>query len=128
MVTAGVAELLIGVLRDPAHGFVLTLGAGGVLTEVLSDTTSRLLPVTSQDVLHALAELKLYPLLCGYRGNAAADLDAVVEAVLAVQRFVLASAALLEEVEINPLICTPTQAVAVDALIRMGVEDDRDAD
>ena len=128
MVTAGVAELLIGVLRDPAHGFVLTLGAGGVLTEVLSDTTSRLLPVTRQDVLHALAELKLYPLLCGYRGNAAADLDAVVEAVLAVQRFVLASAALLEEVEINPLICTPTQAVAVDALIRMGVEDDRDTD
>ncbi|MEM6483218.1 MAG: acetate--CoA ligase family protein, partial [Pseudomonadota bacterium] len=49
MVDDRVAELLVGVLRDPAHGFVLTLGAGGVLTEILADTTSILLPAHSEE-------------------------------------------------------------------------------
>ena len=125
MIVDGVAEVLIGVLRDPAHGFVLTLAAGGVLTEILADTTSRLLPVTDSDVRVALTELKIFPLLAGYRGEKSADLASIVATVLAVQRFVLASAARLEELEINPLICTPGRAVAADALIRIGAGDDR---
>jgi len=118
MVTGGVAELLIGVVRDPAHGFVLTLGAGGTLTEILRDSRSLLLPVTEADVLEALGGLRIGPVLRGYRGKAGADMAAIARAVLAVQAYVVSRADALEEVEINPLIVTPQRAVAADALIR----------
>ena len=118
MITGTVAELLVGVIRDDAHGYVLTLGAGGVLTEMLRDTTSLLLPVQYGDIETALAKLNCAPLLTGYRGKPAANMAAIVEAVLAVQSYVLANAETVSEVEINPLLCTPDRAVAVDALIR----------
>jgi acyl-CoA synthetase (NDP forming) len=118
MISDPVAELLIGVMRDPAHGFVLTLAAGGVLTELLQDTQSLLLPVTTRDIRASLERLTCAPVLRGYRGRPAADMDSIVQAVEAVQAYVLANAGTVSEVEINPLICTPERAVAVDALIR----------
>ncbi len=118
MATGGVAELLIGVTRDPAHGYVLTMGAGGVLTEILRDTVSVLIPSSRATVQQALGKLACAPLLAGYRGKPPADMDAILDAVEAVQNYVIANAATVEEVEINPLICTAEGAVAVDALIR----------
>jgi acyl-CoA synthetase (NDP forming) len=120
MIRGAVAEILVGVLNDPAHGFVLTLGAGGVLTEIMADTTTLLLPVTRDDILAALARLRIAPLLAGYRGRAGADIEAVVAAVLAVQDFVTVHRARVQEVEINPLLCGANFAIAADALIRMG--------
>ena len=119
MIAGTVAELLVGVVRDPAHGFVLTLAAGGVMAEMLSDSVSMLVPVREFEVKQALQRLKLHKILTGYRGKPAADLDTVVHAIMAVQAFVVAHADRLDEVEINPIICTPTRAVAVDALIRI---------
>ena len=118
MADGAVAELLIGVTRDPAHGYVLTMGAGGVLTELLQDTVSMLVPSSEVQVTEALTRLKCWPLLQGYRGKPAADLDAVLRAVMGVQAYVIANADTVSEVEINPLLCTPDRAVAVDALIR----------
>ena len=120
MITGGVAEMLIGVICDPAHGFVLTLAAGGTLTEILGDSVSLILPVTGQDIEDAMDALRIAPLLKGYRGQPGADRKAIVSAVLAVQDYVTAHAAQVREVEINPLICTPKGAVAVDALITIG--------
>ena len=124
MVQGAVAELLVGVTRDPAHGFVLTLGAGGVLTELLQDTVSLLLPVTVPQIAQALQKLRCYPLLTGYRGKAAADMEAVISAVLAMQTCVIAHADRISEIEVNPLICTPDAAVAADALIVIAPEPD----
>jgi acyl-CoA synthetase (NDP forming) len=118
MVTGGVAELLIGVTRDPAHGFVLTLAAGGTLTELLQDSASLLVPASRESVKQALSQLKMHRLLQGYRGAPAANVDTILDAVDAIQAYVLANAGRLEEVEVNPLICTPTRAVAADALIK----------
>ena len=118
MITDPVAELLIGVTRDPAHGFLLTLGAGGVLTELWQDTTSLLLPVTETQIGDAVQALRIAPLLNGYRGKPGADIPAVIAAVLSVQAYVIAHLDTISEVEINPLICTTTSAIAVDALIR----------
>lgn len=122
MVEGGVAELLIGVVRDPAHGFVLTLAAGGVLTELMQDCVSLLLPSTREQVQQALTGLKCARLLDGYRGKPAADMAAILDAVAAVQAYVLANAHSVVEIEINPLVCTPDGAVAVDALIRKANE------
>ena len=118
MITDPVAELLIGVTRDPAHGFLLTLGAGGVLTELWQDTTSLLLPVTATQIGDALQALRIAPLLNGYRGKSGADIPAIIAAIMSVQAYVIAHQDTISEVEINPLICTTSAAIAVDALIR----------
>ena len=118
MVAGGVAELLVGITRDAAHGFVLTLAAGGVLTEVMADSVSLIVPASDRTVEAALKRLKSYRLLTGYRGAQAADMGAILRAVGALQAYVVANAGRVEEIEVNPLICTPTRAVAADALIR----------
>ncbi|WP_259989952.1 acetate--CoA ligase family protein [Sulfitobacter sp. S190] len=118
MIGGSVCELLVAVLRDPAHGFVLTVGAGGVLAELWADTRSALVPAPRMQVATMLRALRVAPLLDGYRGRPAARFDAVVDAIMAVQSYVIANAARVEEIEINPLVCTPDRAVAVDALLR----------
>jgi acyl-CoA synthetase (NDP forming) len=118
MVEGAVAELLVGVVKDPAHGFVLTLAAGGTLAELLADRASLLLPAGEGEVAAALARLRIAPLLSGYRGRPAARSDALLAAIGAISAFAAQHAATLEEVEVNPLLVTPTRAVAADALIR----------
>lgn len=118
MVTGAVAELLIGVVKDPAHGFVMTLAAGGTLTELLEDSASFLLPASDAEIESALKSLRMAKLLDGYRGAPAADREAILRAIRAVEAYVMENALGLEEIEINPLLCTPTDAVAADALMR----------
>jgi len=118
MIKGAVTELLIGVLRDEAHGFVLTLAAGGTLTEVLKDSASLLLPTDETEIRAALQTLRIAPVLNGHRGKPGANIKAIVNVVLAVQDYVIAHQGRLEEVEINPLMVTPTNAVAADVLIR----------
>ncbi|UWQ24662.1 acetate--CoA ligase family protein [Leisingera aquaemixtae] len=118
MVTGAVAELLIGVVKDPAHGFVMTLAAGGTLTELMEDSASFLLPASDADIEAALQSLRIAKLLEGYRGAPAADREAILRAVRAVEDYVMENALGLEEIEINPLLCTPADAVAADALMR----------
>jgi succinyl-CoA synthetase beta subunit len=118
MITGSLAEILVGVVLDPAHGYVLTLAAGGVWTELMDDSVSVLLPVDGPGIGAALSQLRCAALLEGYRGAPPVDLQAVVIAVLAVQDYVIAHQGRVAEVEINPLICTPDAAIAADALIR----------
>ncbi|WOI57941.1 acetate--CoA ligase family protein [Palleronia sp. LCG004] len=119
MITGTVAELIIGVTRDQAHGFVLTLGLGGILTELIRDTASVLIPAAREDIAAALHSLRTAPLLTGYRGRPGADIEAVIDTAMALQQLVQQHAGALHEIEINPLICRATDAVAADALIRM---------
>ncbi|MEW2912023.1 acetate--CoA ligase family protein [Leisingera sp. JC11] len=118
MVTGAVAELLIGVVKDPAHGFVMTLAAGGTLTELMEDSASFLLPASDAEIEAALKSLRMAKLLDGYRGAPAADREAILRAIRAVEAYVMENALGLEEIEINPLLCTPSDAVAADALMR----------
>ncbi|MGY3439852.1 MULTISPECIES: acetate--CoA ligase family protein [unclassified Marinovum] len=118
MITGTVAELLIGVVADPAHGYVLTLAAGGTLTELMNDSATLLVPASRGDVEHALQSLRVAPVLNGYRGAAPANIDAVLDAVMALQAYV--AQALPQEIEINPLMCGPLGATVADALIRTG--------
>ena len=119
MITGSLAELIVGVVKDPAHGFIMTTGAGGVFTEVLKDTASFLVPSSAETIKQSLKSLKIAKVLQGYRGFPAANLEVIVSAILAVQDYVLANLDKVEEVEINPLICTPSTAIAADALIRI---------
>lgn len=117
MVTGVVAEMLLGLRRDPVYGLTLTLGMGGVTAEVLADTVTLVWPVAEDEVLAALRRLRLWPLLSGYRGRPVADVAAF--AALAVRLGqAMAADPTLEEIEINPVMLRAEGAVAVDALIR----------
>ena len=118
MISGTIAELLIGVVRDSAHGFVLTIAAGGTLAELLQDSVSLLVPASSEAIKQALDALKIRALLRGYRGAAPADMDAILRAIQAIQAYTVANADGLQEIEVNPLICTSTDAIAADALLR----------
>jgi len=119
MVTGGLVEIIVGISRDPVYGLMLTIGAGGVLAELLADTATLLLPVSAEEVAQALAGLRVARLLAGWRGGPAADTGAAIAAILAVARFAQARAATLEELDINPLILCEKDAWAADALIRI---------
>jgi len=113
------AELLVTVRREDPVGWLLVIGTGGTLVEVLADTRSLLLPVTDDDVRSALRGLAIWPLLAGVRGLPGVDLNAVVAAV---QRIAFAAMATderfgLVELEVNPLLAAPDGATVVDALI-----------
>lgn len=120
MVTDGIGELLVGVVLDPAHGYVLSLAAGGVLTEIMQDCASLLIPASAEDINTALRSLRVFAMLDGYRGAAPANIDAIIQAVMAVQAYVQAHHGYIQDVEINPLICRQNDAIAADALIRTG--------
>jgi acyl-CoA synthetase (NDP forming) len=117
MVTGAVAEVLIGLRRDPVYGVTLTLGMGGVTAEVLADTVTLVLPVTAPQVLEAAKGLRLWPLLDGYRGRPRADMAAVADIAVRLGALMLGDEG-LEEIEINPIMVREQGAVAVDALIR----------
>lgn len=117
MVTGSVAEVLIGLTRDPVYGVTLTLGMGGVAAELLADTVTLVLPVTDDMVADALRRLRLWPLLNGYRGRPKADVAALIAGVQKLVALMQRDAS-LEEIEINPMILRENGAVAVDALIR----------
>lgn len=115
MVTGVVAELLIGIRRDPIYGVTLTLGFGGVTAELLADTVTLICPVTAPEVAAGLRRLRLWPLLDGYRGRPRADVDAVLDVAMRLQG--LMQDASLEEIEINPLMARQSGAIAADAVI-----------
>jgi acetyl-CoA synthetase len=121
MTTDGVLEILVGIIVDPQFGQVLVLGAGGVLTELLSDSVSLLPPWTRDRVRSGLASLAAAKLLAGFRGKPAADVEALIDAILAVGRYATAQSSSLVELDVNPVIVRPAGrgAVAVDALIRL---------
>lgn len=114
---SGVCELIVGVTRDPVFGLAMTVGVGGVFTEIFRDVSHRLLPVDERIAHDMLRELRGYRLLTGYRGAAPADLDAVCHAIAAVSRAALAMPAEVTDIEINPLLARPQGAIALDALI-----------
>ena len=117
MVTGALAEILIGLRRDPVYGVTLTLGMGGVTAEVLADTVTLVLPAGAAEILQALRRLRLWPLLDGYRGRPRPDMGAVAEIAAALGQKMLTDQS-LEEIEINPVLVRAQGAVAVDALIR----------
>lgn len=117
MVEQGV-EMVVGVAHDDLFGPTVTVGLGGVLVEVLRDTAVGVPPFGEEQARDMLAGLRGRALLDGVRGRPAADLDALVEVVLRVQRMALELGDQLAELDINPLMVLPQGqgAVALDAL------------
>ncbi|UFQ16308.1 MULTISPECIES: acetate--CoA ligase family protein [Streptomyces] len=116
MVERGV-EMVVGVTHDALFGPTVTVGLGGVLVEVLRDAAVRVPPFGEDQAKAMLSELRGRALLSGVRGAAPADVDALVEVVLRVQRMALELGDEMAELDINPLMVLPRGqgAVALDA-------------
>lgn len=117
MVGGAVAELIVGVVRDPQFGFALLIGAGGVLAELITDSVTLLLPATHEDIERAVKRLRVWTLIEGHRGRKG-DPDSVLRAIVAIADFAEAHRDDLLELDVNPLLVLPDRAVAVDALIK----------
>lgn len=109
-------EMLIGVAHDQSFGPVVVCGAGGVTAEVVRDLTARVTPLTDVDASQMVRELRISPLLVGWRGSAPVDLDAVEEMLLRVSALVDAHAE-IRELDLNPVVVSPTGVSIVDARV-----------
>jgi acyl-CoA synthetase (NDP forming) len=118
MVRGAVAELIIGLKSDPQFGTALVVGAGGILTELLQDAVTLILPTSRPEIERALKTLKVWKLVEGFRGKSG-DQAAVIASIEAVAAFAAAHRGLIEELDVNPLLVLPNGAIAVDALIKM---------
>jgi acyl-CoA synthetase (NDP forming) len=110
-------ELSLGLARDHELGPLLVVGAGGVLVELLADRAVALPPVSVAQAHRMLGTLRVARLLTGLRGQPPADLDAVAAAITGLSQLGAELGDVLEALDINPLICGPAEAVAVDALV-----------
>jgi len=118
MAQNAVAELIVGVSRDPQTGLLLMIGAGGILAELMKDAALIALPSSRDAIEEALDRLKIAPVLSGYRGRPGTDRQALVDAVQAVAGFADTHADRLIELDVNPLIACEGEVIAADALVR----------
>ncbi|WP_328685943.1 acetate--CoA ligase family protein [Streptomyces sp. NBC_00343] len=112
----GVVELLIGARRDRDFGPTVTVGHGGVLAELWHDVSVELAPVDGRTAAGMLDRLRSRRLLDGWRGQPAVDLDALIDAVVAVSEAIVAIPG-VADIEVNPIRVGPEGALAVDALV-----------
>jgi acyl-CoA synthetase (NDP forming) len=116
MVPEGI-ELALGVVVDPQWGPVVMISAGGVLMELLNDSSAALAPVTSAEAAAMVGSLRISRLLDGYRGSPPVDRAAVVDALVRLSWLAADFSDLISEIDVNPLIVTAQGCTAVDALI-----------
>ena len=114
----GGLELVLGLHRDPEMGVVVMAGFGGVLLELVKDVTFCAPPVSADKARDMLARLRGAKLLQGYRGAPAYDVDAVVDALVALGGLAADLDGVVQSVDINPFLALPRGGMALDALDR----------
>jgi len=112
----GSREFVIGLSRDAQFGPCVMFGLGGIFTEALKDVTFRVAPLSKQDALEMIDEIKTKKLLGEFRGSPAVDREALARALVGVGDLGMKYDS-IAEIDINPLIISGNQAVAVDALV-----------
>jgi hypothetical protein len=116
---SGPVELALGVVRDPLIGPVVLLAVGGTLVEVIGRRVVALPPVSHERAEQLVEGFDVVStLLGGVRGNPASDKTAVVDALVALGQLAIELGDVIEALDVNPLICGPSGAVAVDALVQ----------
>ncbi len=110
-------EIVVGSQLDPTFGPMVVVGLGGIMVELLHDSAAELAPVNHQQARAMLDRLKGAALLRGFRGQAGADIDRLAGIIVALSELAADLSDLIAEIDVNPIICGPGRAIAVDALI-----------
>jgi len=114
--TKDAVELILGTKKDPTFGTVMLVGMGGTSAELFKDKRLEFPPLNESLAQQMLESLQIYPLLEGYRGAPRKNIEKLVE-VLIRMSYLAADYPEIKELDINPLIVTPTDAIALDARI-----------
>ena len=109
-------EVIVGMSKDAQFGPVLMFGLGGIFVEILKDVSFRIVPLTRKDAASLIREIKGYPLLEGYRGAPAVDVQSLEDLLLKLSGFVLEYPE-IKELDLNPIFAYSNGNVAVDARI-----------
>ncbi len=112
-------ELFLGAKYEPKFGHVILCGIGGIFVEVLKDVTSGLAPLTMDEALSMIRNLKAYPIIKGFRGNQGVNREKFAEIIVRLSTM-LRFATEIKEMDINPLMGSGNKIVAVDARITIG--------
>jgi len=112
-------EIIIGVTEDPQFGHALMFGLGGIFVEILKDVTFRIIPIEEKDAWAMIKSIKGYPILAGARGEAPADMKAIVDMMLKVSQLINDLKDYIKEMDLNPVFVYPEGegALIVDARI-----------
>jgi 3-hydroxypropionyl-CoA synthetase (ADP-forming) len=116
MVPKGI-ELIVGLQNDLQFGPVLMLGLGGIYTELFKDVSFRVLPITKEDVLDMIDDLKAKEILKGFRGAQPINLEMLCDAILKIGNLGIDMAKYIESIDFNPIIVYPNNYYVVDAKI-----------
>ena len=109
-------ELIMGMKKDPVFGAVILVGMGGISAEVFKDRALALPPLNETLARRALESLKSWPLLKGYRGKPAANIDKLIETLMRFS-YLVADYPEISELDVNPLLVTPDDVIALDARV-----------
>lgn len=113
-------EMLVGGMIDAVFGPAVVVGLGGIFTEILDDVAARICPIDRDDAFDMIREIKAWPLLSGARSRPRGDVEALADVLLALggkQGLLVEHADRIEAIDLNPVIVSPSGAVAVDARI-----------
>jgi acyl-CoA synthetase (NDP forming) len=122
---AGSREFVAGLFHDEQYGPVVMFGLGGIFTEVLSDVSFRLAPLSESDAVEMITEIRAKAMLEAVRGEAAVEREKLTGTLMALSRIAEAHSD-IREIDINPLLVTPEgRPIAVDALIIKGAGEAR---
>ena len=113
----GGLELVLGLNRDPEVGLVAMAGSGGVLLELARDVAFCAPPISREKALDVLERTRAVRLMRGYRGGPLLDMDAAVEALVALGRLAVDLGDVIEAIDVNPFVVLPQGGVALDALV-----------
>jgi len=111
-------ELIVGVKRDPTFGSVLMVGSGGTMAELVHDRVVELPPLNDRLALRMLESMRAWPLLNGFRGRPRVNIDQLMDTLIRLS-YLVAERPEIVELDINPLVITPTSVIAVDARIAL---------
>jgi 3-hydroxypropionyl-CoA synthetase (ADP-forming) len=117
MAAAGGVELIVGLQNDPQFGPVIMAGIGGIYTEVFKDVSFRVLPITKEDAISMIDDLKGNKILKGFRGMPSVNMNMLTEALVNIGRFGTEMAPYYESIDFNPIIFYENEYVVVDAKI-----------
>lgn len=111
------AELIVGLQNDSQFGPIIMAGIGGIYTEVFKDVAFRVLPITKEDALSMIEELKGKKILEGFRGAAPVDKNMIADALVSIGNLGTEMATFYESIDFNPVIFYPNDYYVVDAKI-----------
>ncbi len=114
--TSDDVEMILGIKKDKLFGTVILVGMGGTSAELIDDKRLEFPPLNERLARQMLKSLKMYPLLEGYRGSKPKNIDKLVEVMIRLS-YLAADYPEIEELDINPLIVTPNDVIALDARI-----------